>query len=113
MIRSTIPIGYLARLVAFGWENVVYFARLAVGMCILVAQCVAQVVMLASASETGHPTYAQASLRREIFRLDNDGDGGAKFLHRGRRRQFCHQTIWDGRILQDGIFTVVDGVDKA
>ena len=67
MIRSTIPIGYLARLVAFGWENVVYFARRAVGMCILIAQCVAQVVMLASAPETDHSTYAQARLRREIF----------------------------------------------
>ena len=67
MIRSTIPIGYLATFVAFGWENVVYFARLAVGMCILVARCVAQVVMLASAPQTGHPTYAPASMRREIF----------------------------------------------
>ena len=60
------PIGYLARLVAFGWEDVVYFARRAVAMCILVAQCVAQVVMLASAPEIGHSTYAQASLQREI-----------------------------------------------
>ena len=64
MIRSTIPIGYLATFVAFGWENVVYFARLAVG---LDARCVAQVVMLASAPQTGHPKHAPASMRREIF----------------------------------------------